>query len=216
MAASRTSRFLIIGFLSIPLYPQAQEANGAPSGQESRPDVSAQPKADPVSSPPTFIEFVGRIVSALEAIAAKDDPPEKTERENSDLRAQWKQAKWAAWMVGVGIEICGFKDIAQLYEVPPGHRLRTSDQISADKQINEIRETLPPVEFEAEIIHTPEDERMLVQKIKIPYAQCLVFRVVIQYRGPFSKGHETAGYWRYDKYTDAFQRHGGEEHNYFR
>jgi len=43
--------------------------------------------------------LLNRIAGALETANAKEDPPEKEQREESDLRAQWKMAEWAFWMM---------------------------------------------------------------------------------------------------------------------
>ena len=42
----------------------------------------------------------------------------------------------------------------------------------------------------------------------------LLFRVVIEYRGPFGKEHKTSACWVYEKLTDTFVPRGGKEDNF--
>ena len=42
----------------------------------------------------------------------------------------------------------------------------------------------------------------------------LLFRVVIEYRGPFGSEHKTSACWAYDKLTDTFVPRGGRQDNF--
>ena len=43
----------------------------------------------------------------------------------------------------------------------------------------------------------------------------LFFRIVVNYRGPFTEGHETSACWRYDR-DQGFFVNAGQETNYER
>jgi hypothetical protein len=42
----------------------------------------------------------------------------------------------------------------------------------------------------------------------------LLFRIVIEYRGPFGSEHKTSACWAYDKLTDTFVPRGGKQDNF--
>ncbi len=42
----------------------------------------------------------------------------------------------------------------------------------------------------------------------------LFFRIIIDYRGAFTEGHESSFCWRYDKSTAHFVQHGHQDYNY--
>jgi hypothetical protein len=44
----------------------------------------------------------------------------------------------------------------------------------------------------------------------------LFFRIVIEYRGAFSRDHQSAFCWRFDKVDLVFAQHGGAEYNYLK
>jgi hypothetical protein len=44
----------------------------------------------------------------------------------------------------------------------------------------------------------------------------LFFHLIVRYRGPFTRGHETSSCWVYHELTNTFEKWGGEEFNYNR
>ena len=43
-----------------------------------------------------------------------------------------------------------------------------------------------------------------------------LFWIVIEYRGPFSEGHESSFCWRSDRVTKVFIKHGRAKYNYMK
>ena len=62
----------------------------------------------------------------------------------------------------------------------------------------------------------PHRPPICAAKLSTPEGSDLFFRVVIEYRGPFSHGRETAALWLNDAGTWDFNLRGGEEYNYSR
>lgn len=50
----------------------------------------------------------------------------------------------------------------------------------------------------------------------IPNAEDLFFWIRVEYRGAFSRGHESSFCWRFHKGDRLFVQHGGDEYNYVR
>jgi hypothetical protein len=64
-------------------------------------------------------------------------------------------------------------------------------------------------------------ERTIVREGEVAYAipamdrtEDLFFRIIIEYRGAFTEGHECGSCWRYDKSTAHFVQHGHKDYNY--
>ena len=87
------------------------------------------------------------------------------------------------------------------------HRLIVSDSLRPDKQQSKITQAM------TDTIVIDNGFRFIPH---IPVGQDLSFRIVLRYRGPFSRGHETSGWWRYDPSAESFVRCGGDEYNYVR
>lgn len=84
------------------------------------------------------------------------------------------------------------------------HTLLTSDSMRSGKQHDKLNFKL----------RTPITVR--AWKLDIPVGSDLNIHIEIEYRGPFSSGHKTSGWWGYDATHRRFVRIGGERYNYER
>lgn len=55
-----------------------------------------------------------------------------------------------------------------------------------------------------------------VREPDIPEGEELSLRIIVNYRGAFTRGHETSACWRYSVQDAMFLHHGGDEYNYER
>ncbi|UTW53265.1 hypothetical protein KFF05_07920 [bacterium SCSIO 12827] len=79
---------------------QSDDKAQAQGGEDRATEIATDTKPDfEVGLPPPITGLIERIATALEAIEAKDEPADKTEREKADLKAQGDMAKWSFWMM---------------------------------------------------------------------------------------------------------------------
>lgn len=62
--------------------------------------------------------------------------------------------------------------------------------------------------------NVPDQVRFDGQRPILEAGRDLFLWIVIEYRGPFTSGHETSACWRYDPQESVFVRFGDEEYNY--
>jgi hypothetical protein len=101
-----------------------------------------------------------------------------------------------------------------------GHSLMTSPIMQAGEQRIGIKEYVPAGMVGPDVvvhIDRINGESEVGPMFVTPGEDFDVFfRAVIQYRGPFTSGHETGAVWLYNHATYEFAVRGGEEYNYIK
>ena len=108
-------------------------------------------------------------------------------------------------VVAIGFELTDGK-IPEALNTGFGHKLRTSDSLSAGKQQSKIKEPFPPsIKFASDVTNWLP---------RVPPKKVLIFHIVIKYHGPFSREHETSACWSYHHTAPGFMRSEGDKYNY--
>jgi hypothetical protein len=134
----------------------------------------------------------------------------------------------------VGFEISDRVEPPMPPRIHDGHQLVASPILQAGEQrkkirayfpagmvgpdINVVIETIRAADVEPnQILYgdgTEEEPRTVFPTFNTPEGFDVFFRAVIQYRGPFTSGHETAALWLLNPSAFEFAVRGGEEYNY--
>ncbi|HTZ21360.1 MAG TPA: hypothetical protein VMC06_10810 [Opitutaceae bacterium] len=107
--------------------------------------------------------------------------------------------------VMTGVEIRDDGQVPDLLRENEDYRLFVSFIMKPDKQQDKIS-----AHFSESVIILEKDFRFVPQ---LRTDQDLFFRILIEYHGPFSAGHVTEGWWRYDVAAESFVRVNDQEHN---
>lgn len=98
------------------------------------------------------------------------------------------------------------------------HSLVSSPILSAgeERPLREYFPANPRGEVSFRMIHEGTDEQSLIRtpSVEIGLGHRLFFRVIIPYRGPISRGHETRANWLYREEPMDFVRRGGQLNNH--
>jgi len=98
-------------------------------------------------------------------------------------------------------------NLCTVLEVDRRHTLVSVPVLSAGEVRQKIEEEIP-----ANMVNFITTEKGFTPDLK--HGEDLFFRVIIQYRGPFTEGHESSFCWTYNTHTNYFEPYGHEEYNY--
>lgn len=118
----------------------------------------------------------------------------------------------------VGFETSDKVEPALPTRVSDDHGLATSPILTAGERRLPMREYLPSGMIADDIIvDISEDSAgFITPKFDLLPNYELYFRVIIRYRGPFTRGHETSAMWRVREGLGDLVPSGGEDYNYTR
>jgi hypothetical protein len=105
--------------------------------------------------------------------------------------------------------------------VPPfvwdGHPLDAARILAAGERRGKLREYIGPdhITTDIEVVLDPDAPNPRLPVFKLKRNESQFFRVVIRYRGPFTRNHEVGAMWRYTG-NGIFAPRGDSEYNYQR
>jgi hypothetical protein len=103
-------------------------------------------------------------------------------------------------------------------QIAEDHILATAPSMQAGERRDGIYEYMPDGMNTGTLIMSGSGEIMEVDapELNLPSNSDMFVRIVIQYRGPFSKGHETGALWLNHSGTSQLVLRGGDQYNYNR